>query len=207
MVETTTLASGVRFITISLTIAIICAVLFLFILVKKRFNVRTVIYEQTGAGLKITFKNAKKRESLEGNHLSFLFSKKVMPLPPSNHFFLMGNNKYLLNIYKNKEGEYHSIPMKWTEENNPLLVPDNTEMNFWLVNHLKEAERVYAEGGFWAKYGNLIIIGATLAFAMVTIIVYGHYFFTGIQESAGALSGSMTGLQETLQNALTGGSG
>jgi hypothetical protein len=188
-------------------IIVLCVPLFgiliggMIFLYKKMFNVRVVIYEQTAGGIKVYQRNAKRKESLEGNRLVFAGAKKEsIPVPTGDYFFLMNKNKYLLNMYKDKAGNYKPIPLRWSEDINPLFVPDDNDMRFWKTVMDKETEETYKKDSWMNKYGGLMALGIIAIVCLIILIVYGQMYFKGIKEVAQPLSGQMGGLTNTLNN-------
>jgi len=176
----------------------------IFVLYKRLYNVRVVIYEQTAGGIKCYQRNARRKESLDGNRLVFSGAKKEsIPVPTGDYFFLINKAKYLLNMYKDKAGNYKPIPLRWSEDINPLFVPDDNDMRFWKTVMDKETEETYKKDSWMNKYGGLVALGIIAVVCLIILIVYGQLYFKGIKEVAQPLSAQMGGLSNTL-NSLVG---
>lgn len=175
----------------------------IFLIISKAYNFKVLIYEQTGGGIKCYYKKAKRVENNQGNQLRFFLSKVVLPLPTGNYTFLIGKNNYHLSLYKDKNANYHPIPLRFNESGNPILMPDDSDMRFWKTIMDEQTNIVYAEGGFWEKYGGIVTLGVVCATALLILIVYGKFYFDGINQVAQPLTNSLTGVEKLLNSSLS----
>lgn len=173
------------------------------LILTKAYNIKCLILEQTGGGIRAYVKKAKKSMKDKGNSLSLFLSKTKLPLPANNFFFLNSKNSFFLVYYKDKNGNYKPCNLRFEEgTNNPLLQPDDTNQRAWFAQFLMDTHKVYDSESAWAKYGPVLVLGATIGFALIILIVYGKFYFDGIQSSAGAMQGSMDRLADVLSGAV-----
>lgn len=178
------------------------------LIMRKAFNVKIEIYEQTAGGIKVVEKKGKRKETqMGGSRLILqdsLFKKTVLPVPTGDYFFMISSSKYKINFYKDKSGNLKPIPLRWNEDLNPMLVPDDNEMRFWKTVMDKESDDTYANKTWIEKYGAHLTIGILCATALIILIVYGQMYFKAIKEVAQPLTGQMSGLQDTLGKLMGG---
>ena len=175
----------------------------IYFILRKAFNIKVQVYEQTGGGIVVSERRAKKVETPEGNKLVFFSligkSKDTMALPTGDYFFLTKKRTFLLNLYKNKANNYSPIPLRWNEKLDPLFVPDDNDMRFWKTVMDKETETVYAKDENWfARNKEFIILSMLCCTALIILLFYGQMYFKGIKEVAQPLTGSINSLQGTL---------
>lgn len=188
-------------------ILIVGLIIGVLLIIRKAFNVEVRIYEQTGGGIVVYSRKAKKIERSEGNKLQFFSifkaGKDYMALPTGDYFFLTKKKNYLLNLYRDKAGNYFPIPLRWNEKVNPLFVPDDNDMRFWKTVMDKEADVAYPSDQNWFQRNKeFIILGLLCCTALIVLVVYGQMYFKGIKEVAQPLSGQMSGLQDMLGGLL-----
>lgn len=183
---------------------LIAALLFgIYLIIKKAFNIKVQIYEQTAGGIVVSERKAKKIERADGSKLQFFSifkaGKEYMALPTGDYFFLTKKRTFQLNLYKDKAGNFSPIPLRWTEKIDPLFVPDDNDMRFWKTVMDKETDATYAKDlGWFGRNKEFIILGFLCCTALIVLVVYGQMYFKGIQEVAQPLTGQMSGLQEML---------
>ena len=163
------------------------------------YNIKVAMYEQVGLGIRVTYRKARKETKLGTSRLKFFLSKEVIPYPTGDMFFPIGKKTSMINFYKDKNGAYHPLKLRFDEEKNPFLVPDNSDMSFWYANQLREAEQAYRQQSTFEKYAPIIVFGGVICFAALILILYGKWYFDGVQASANALSGSMGSLEQSLK--------
>lgn len=162
------------------------------------FNVKVQFLEQFGNGLMVSTKKAKRIERINGNQLKFLFSKIECPLPAAKFFIPSGKKKYTLTMYKDINGNLNPVELRFDENKNPLYIPDDSDKRFWLINRLDENKDNYKRDDFWSKYGNAIVFGGVVAFSAMILLIYGYYFYTGINTAGVSLATSMADLSKSL---------
>ena len=162
------------------------------------YSVQVDIVEQFGNGVFVTKRKAKRVEKLGGNSLKFLFWKKECPLPAAKYFMPMGKKKYKLTMYKDINGNLNPVELRFDENNNPLFVPDDSDKRFWLINKLDENDKRYGKDDFWTKYGNAIIFGGVICFSVTILLIYGYFFYNGINTAGLSLASTMADLSKTL---------
>lgn len=171
------------------------------LILSKAYNIKCLILEQTGGGIRSYIKKAKKTMKDQGNSLSLFLSKTKLPLPANNFFFLNSKNSFFLVYYKDKNGNYKPCNLRFEEgSNNPLLQPDDTNQRAWYAQSIMDTHKVYDSESTWAKYGPVLVLGATIGFALIILIVYGKFYFDGINNASGALGGKMDNLANSLMS-------
>jgi len=170
------------------------------ILYSKSFKVRAIIFEQTGLGVKVNIRKAKKVEGLGNSKLAFVFSSKSIALPAGDYFFPTGKDTYLISLYKDKNNNFKPMSLRFeTDTKNPLLVPDEADMRDWFVNQVMQARSAYQTLDKWSKIAPIFILGGVIVFATMILIIYGHYYFEGIKTGASAMNSGMNDLTRSLQ--------
>lgn len=162
------------------------------------FNVKVDIIEQFGNGVFITPRRAKRIQKLAGNSLKFLFWKKECPLPSGKYFMPMGKKKFKLNMYQDINGNLNPVELRFDADKNPLFVPDDSDKRFWLINRLDENKDNYKAEDFWSRYKDAIIFGGVICASVTILIIYGYYFFNGINTIGASLASTMADLSKSL---------
>ena len=183
-------------INIKLWLALFAVVVVLFIVVgimfyARSFKVKAIIIEQTGLGVKARAIKAKKVEGIGNSKLAFAFSRRSIALPAGDYFFPTGAQTYMIFLYKDKNMNLQPMGLRFEQgSKNPLLVPDESDSRDWFVNQVLETNSAYIKHGALEKLLPAIIIGGVIAFAATILIIYGHYYTTGIQAGASAMHSS-----------------
>lgn len=162
------------------------------------FSVKVDIIEQFGNGMMVSTRKAKRIEKINGNQLKFLFWKVECPLPAAKYFMPIGKKKYKLTMYKDINGNLNPVELRFDEQKNPLFIPDDSDKRFWLINRLDENKDNYKKDDFWSKYGQAIMIMGIISFATLILVIYGYYFYTGMNTAGVSMANSMAELSKAM---------
>lgn len=175
------------------------AVLVLIVLLTKMFNGTAIIHEQVGLGMKVSFMKCRKQINLAGgSKLKFRGNKYICQLPAGDFFFPMQNNKFIIHMWKDRNGQMHPMKLRFDEQKNTFLVPDMEDIRFWQSVALKETEEIYRNKTGWEKIAPYVAIAGTLAFVAFAMILTMYYYGQWMDHISGQVGGSMQNLADAL---------
>lgn len=175
------------------------------LIIQQRYNIYITLLKKAGDNI-VEYKTkggvfAKRKGYAKALHIR-KFKLESQP-PERKYYYINKKGKDCLTVYM--PDEETAIPVKF-DATQAKIQPINWIARKWSTMKHREARDKYSNDKFWDKYGQAIIIGGTMVFSIVIILLVLRY----MTESAGAYkdaASAMSSAAKSLENAITAAKG